>query len=764
MGAMGQDRKVDLTHARARWNEVAPVVERAQRAYYTQDAPVMSDAEYDSLIHELRDLEAEFPALRVPTSPTQQVGGPVLTDFAPVTHRERMMSLEDVFSLEDLHAWYQRACATAGEDALTCTSEVKVDGLAVSLTYEHGVLTRAATRGDGRTGEDVTANVRTIAGVPFVLAGADHPAIIEVRGEIFFPVADFERLNAQLVEAGKAPFANPRNAAAGSLRQKDPAVTASRPLAMVAHGVGAIEGGPGIPSQHELYARFSSWGIPISPYTRLVDSFGQIEEMIADTKRHRHELVHEIDGVVVKVDSRAVQAQLGATSRVPRWAAAYKYPPEEVMTKLLDIQVNVGRTGRVTPFGVMEPVKVAGSTVQMATLHNAQEVARKGVLIGDTVVLRKAGDVIPEIVAPVVALRTGAERAFVMPTHCPSCGAELAPEKESDVDLRCPNQRACPAQIAGRIEHLASRGALDIEALGQQAAIALADPDRDRPADALFPEPQQPVLRTEAGLFALTVQDLRDVQVWRRDKKTRAPQPQLAFWTKPKLSTRGEVREPSKPSATTLRMLHEIAAARTAPLWRYLVALNIRHVGPVAARALAAQFGSLDAIAQADLEELAAVEGVGEIIASSVKDWLEVDWHQDIVAAWRAAGVPFADQPDQQPAATQTLAGLSIVVTGTLAGFTRDEAKESIVQRGGKASAGVSKSTDYVVVGDKPGSKEAKARALGVPILDEDEFRVLLEHGPAGRGGAEVTAEGTVAPADAPPQSSTTGGSATPPE
>ncbi|UNX56421.1 NAD-dependent DNA ligase LigA [Georgenia sp. TF02-10] len=761
---------------RQRWQQIAADIDAAQFAYYVRDAPTISDAEYDALLRELTALEEAHPDLRVPESPTQRVGGTYSTDFATVQHRQPMQSLDDVFSVEELREWTARVHAAAGRTDVAMTCELKIDGLAVNLLYEDGRLVRAATRGDGRTGEDVTLNVRTIDAVPQRLAGDHHPASIEVRGEVFFPVAAFEELNASLVAAGKAPFANPRNSAAGSLRQKDPRVTAGRALDMLAHGVGAVDWGPGGPPaqwsrQSHLYDQLRAWGVPVSPHTRVVDTEAAVEEMIDHYAEHRHAVEHEIDGIVVKVDDFALQRQLGSTSRAPRWAVAYKYPPEEVNTRLLDIRVHVGRTGRVTPYGVMEPVLVAGSTVSMATLHNANEVRRKGVLIGDTVVLRKAGDVIPEIVAPVVDLRDGTERAFVMPDRCPSCGTPLAPAKEGDVDLRCPNARSCPAQLTERVAHIASRGALDIEALGGEAALALTDPEAGRdqviaaraaaagddPADpaaraaaeAGLPGRQQPVLTTEAGLFELTAEDLAEVRVWREVKKDGAGtgrwEQRLFFWTTPAVRKDGTVKEPSRPTATTERMLAELDKAKSQPLWRVLVALSIRHVGPTAARALAAELGSLDAIQRADAEELAAVDGVGPVIAEALAEWFTVGWHQEILRRWAAAGVRMADERDAS--VPRTLEGLTVVVTGSLEGFSRDSAKEAIIARGGKASGSVSKKTDFVVVGANAGTKEARARELGRPILDEAGFVALLEGGP---GAVAAEAAEMRGPGDAP--------------
>ena len=674
---------------RRRWQELADEVREHQFRYYVRDAPVISDAEFDAMLRRLEALENEHPELRRPDSPTQLVGGAgFATDFTPAEHLERMLSLDNVFDPDELAAWAARIKDEIGP-AAEYLCELKIDGVALSLVYRDGRLNRAATRGDGRTGEDVTLNARTIDDIPERLAGTEEfplPGVLEVRGEVFFRVVDFEELNAGLVAEGKPPFANPRNSAAGSLRQKNPAVTARRRLRMICHGLGHAEGfAPA--SLHDAYRALEAWGLPVSEHTARVKGLDAVTERIAFWGEHRHEVEHEIDGVVVKVDDVALQRRLGSTSRAPRWAVAYKYPPEEATTKLLDIRVNVGRTGRVTPFAYMEPVKVAGSTVGLATLHNASEVKRKGVLIGDTVVIRKAGDVIPEVLGPVVDLRDGTEREFVMPTHCPECGTELAPAKEGDADIRCPNSRTCPAQLRERVFHVAGRGAFDIEGLGYEAAIALL---------------QAGVIADEGDLFTLTEDDLLRTDLFTTQK--------------------GEV------SANGRRLLANLGKAKAQPLWRVLVALSIRHVGPTAARALATEFGSLEAIESATEEQLAATEGVGPTIAAAVTDWFTVDWHRAIVDKWRAAGVRMADERDSS--VERTLEGLTVVVTGSLAGFSRDGAKEAIIARGGKAAGSVSKKTDFVVAGDSPGSKYDKAIELGVPVLDEDGFSRLLEGGP----------------------------------
>jgi DNA ligase (NAD+) len=675
--------------------------------YYVLDAPTVSDADYDVAMRRLEELEEQYPELRTPSSPTQRVGGTYSTLFTPVDHLERMLSLDNVFTVEELAAWAHRVERDAGAvPGYLC--ELKVDGLAVNLVYQDGRLVRGATRGDGRTGEDVTPNVRTLDNVPDRLSGDDIPRVLEVRGEVFFPVERFEALNAALVEAGKPPYANPRNTAAGSLRQKDPRVTATRGLQMVVHGVGRVEGGPVVTAQSGWYEQLQAWGLPTSARAKVVPNLTEVQKFVDHFGEHRHDVEHEIDGVVVKVDDLGLQRRLGSTSRAPRWAIAYKYPPEEVNTKLLDIQVNVGRTGRVTPFGVMEPVKVAGSTVDRATLHNQWEVERKGVLIGDTVVLRKAGDVIPEIVGPVVALRDGSERPFVMPTVCPACGTALAPEKEGDKDIRCPNSRYCPAQVRERLFSLSSRSALDIEALGYEGVVALLDAG---------------VITDEGDLFDLAPAADGD------DERARDVLASVPLYTRAakKSDPPERVRDGRVLSATGEKLLTNLAQAKTRPLWRILVALSIRHVGPTAARALATRFGDLAAIRAASVEELADTEGVGGVIAEAVVEWFSVDWHVAIVDKWAAAGVRTADEADDTP---KTLAGLTVVVTGSLAGFSRDEAKEAIVSRGGKAAASVSKKTDFVVVGENAGSKAEKAEQLGVPVLDEDGFRALLENGP----------------------------------
>jgi DNA ligase (NAD+) len=723
-GGQNQDAAPEAApaDARRRHADLSLEITEADHRYYVLDSPTISDIDYDTKMRELRALEERYPDLRTPDSPTQTVHGTVSTLFTPVEHLERLLSLDNVFADEDLGGWSDRAARLGGAGPYLC--ELKIDGLAIDLVYRDGALVRAATRGDGRTGEDVTPNIRTISSIPARLSGPGYPAVLEVRGEVFLPVAAFEKLNESLLDAGKPAFANPRNSAAGSLRQKDPRITASRALDAIIHGIGRVEGseqqgGPageagisgtvgeadirgtaaspgeaghleGAPdSQSGWYERLREWGLPVSRLYKVVPDMAGVREYIAYYAEHRHDPPYEIDGVVVKIDQIEMQRALGSTSRAPRWAIAYKYPPEEVTTRLLDIRVNVGRTGRVTPFAVMEPVKVSGSTVVNATLHNADEIKRKGVLIGDMVILRKAGDVIPEVLGPVADLRTGAEREYEYPVACPECGTVLTRE-EGEVDWRCPNTRGCPAQLRERLFHLAGRGAFDIEVLGYEAVTALLDCG---------------LVADEGDVFSLTEERLLTCPFF--------------------------VVKQGTLSANAARLLGNLADARTRPLWRILVALSIRHVGPTAARALAAEFGSLAAIEAANTDALAAVDGVGPTIAASLHDWFAEDWHRAIVAKWRDAGVRL-EEPDFDPsrAAARLLAGVTVVITGTLPELSRDEAGEAVRAAGGKVTSSVSKKTDFVVAGENAGSKYDKAVELGIPILDEPAFRVLLADGP----------------------------------
>lgn len=703
--------------AREKHAQLAEQIEEHRFRYYVKDAPVVSDAEFDKLLRALEALEEEYPELRTPDSPTQKVAGAYETEFTAVQHRERMLSLDNAFDEAELAAWADRVAKEVGTSDHHFLCELKVDGLAVNLTYEHGRLTRAATRGDGRMGEDITPNVRTIAEIPDRLRGDRIPDLVEIRGEVYFPMEKFQELNARLVEAGDKPFANPRNAAAGSLRQKDPRVTATRPLHMVVHGIGAREGFDGLDRLSGAYDLLREWGLPTTPYSKVVDDLDGVREFIAYYGENRHSVQHEIDGVVVKLDEIPLQGRLGSTSRAPRWAIAWKYAPEEVNTKLVNIRVGVGRTGRVTPYAQVEPVTVAGSEVEFATLHNQDVVKAKGVLIGDTVVLRKAGDVIPEILGPVVDLRDGSEREFVMPAECPECGTPLAPAKEGDIDLRCPNGRTCPAQLRERLFYLAGRKSLDIENFGYVAAAALTKPL----------EPAEPPLKDEGDLFDLTIEQLLPIKAYvldqdsglpKRDPKTGEEKIATVF-----------ANQQGEPKKNALAMLENIADAKSRPLARVLTGLSIRHVGPVAAEALAREFRSIDRIEQATEEELAATGGVGAIIAASLKEWFTVDWHQEILRKWRAAGVRMAEESSGEDEGPRPLEGLTVVVTGTLEHHTRDGAKEQLQIRGAKVTGSVSK-TSFVVVGDNPGSKYDKAMQLKVPVLNEDGFAVLLEQGP----------------------------------
>ena len=654
-----------------------------QFKYYVLDAPSISDAVFDKLWKELVELEKKHPQYRLESSPTLQVGGGFSTSFAQFDHIEKMMSLDNVFDESELATWFDRVEKSGVKNSWLC--EVKVDGLAINLLYEDGRLTRALTRGNGTTGEDVTLNIKTIKSVPTELSGKNLPATLEVRGEVFFPLQSFDELNDSLEEAGKPRFANPRNAAAGSLRQKDPKITASRPLDVVVHGIGAATG-VSFEKQSTAYELLKGWGLPTSKRYKVVSSRNEVLDFIKGYEKDRHNVEHEIDGVVIKVNEISAQNSLGYTSRAPKWAIAYKYPPEEVVTKLLDIKVSVGRTGRVTPFAFMEPVKVAGSTVTNATLHNAQEIVRKGILIGDTVLIRKAGDVIPEVLAPVLEKRDGSERAFVMPSKCPDCASKLRAMSEGDVDIRCPNSQSCPAQVVERLFYIGSRSALDIDVLGYEAAAALL-------ADKLVID--------EGDLFGLTLKDLARSEFFKK--------------------------KDGSLSVIADRFIAGLELAKTRPLWRILVALSIRHVGPTSAQALANKFGSIANIQKASAQELADIDGVGQVMAEAIVEWFSIDWHKQIVKKWEKAGVALVDAPKEK--IKQTLAGLTLVVTGSLVDFTRDGAAEAITSRGGKASSSVSSKTDFLVAGDAAGSKLDKAQELGITILDEAGFKKLLEKG-----------------------------------
>lgn len=754
-----------LDEARTESDRLIGLIIGARDAYYGRDAEIVDDATYDSWMRRLEAVERLHPEVQGQDSPTLTVGAAESSMFAPVEHAERMLSLDNVFSADELREWCTKTQLASGR-AVRWLLELKIDGLAINLRYEHGVLVSAATRGDGRVGEDVTVNAVRVAGIPSRLSGSGHPPLVEVRGEVYIPVAAFDELNAlqarmreQVIAEGRTrgvddekilrsaarrfpAFANPRNAASGGLRQQldkksglelEAGTARIDSLRLLVHGIGAWPAPP-VASQSEVYALLAEWGLPTSPYFRTTDALDGVVEFVEYYGAHRHDVEHELDGIVIKVDELALHDELGATSRAPRWAIAYKYPPEQVNTKLLDIVVSVGRTGRATPFAVMEPALVAGSVVRQATLHNQEVVVAKGVLIGDTVVLRKAGDVIPEVLGPVVELRDGTERAFVMPTQCPECGATLAPAKEGDIDLRCPNTRTCPAQVRGRVEHIGSRGALDIEALGEVTAAALTQPS----------VPETPPLETEAGLFDLTLEQLVPIEVVVRDAETGEPKldeqtgalvTRSPFRRNPTTAERRDGTDGPQPSAQALTLLDELEKAKTKDLWRYLVALNIRHVGPVAARALAQWFGSIAAIRGATREELAAVDGVGGIIADSLIDWFTVDWHRDIVDRWQLSGVrletPGHPGPGASVGAGGVLDGLTIVATGSLEGYTREGAQEAIIAAGGKAASSVSKKTHFVAAGPGAGSKLAKAEDLGLRVIDAAQFRILVEQGPA---------------------------------
>jgi DNA ligase (NAD+) len=685
--------------------ELVDLINKHRFAYYQSNTSLISDADYDKLMRELEQLESKYPQLINGDSPTQSVGGEASQTFQPSVHLEKMMSLDNVFSMEDLDSWLEKT----GGGPFLC--ELKIDGLAINLRYEKGKLVSAATRGDGSVGEDVTRNVLAVKGIPHELAGKDLPEVVEVRGEVFFSLEDFAKLNQSLIDQGKAPFANPRNSASGSLRQKDSSVTASRPLQMIVHGVGAFNSGS-LKTQSEIYKQLKAWGLPTSSRYQVHKLESDVRKYILDFEAKRHTLEHEIDGVVIKVDELTRQQSLGFTSRAPRWAIAYKYPPEQVNTKLLDIKVSIGRTGRATPYAVLEPIRVAGSEVEFATLHNQEVVAAKGILIGDTVVLRKAGDVIPEILGPVMALRDGSERKFVMPKKCPECQSPLAPAQDGDVDLRCPNAKSCPAQLRERIAYIGSRSALDIEALGFVTAVALTQPI----------EPLDAPVKSEADLFTLTLEKLLPIKSRVVDADTGAA----------KLDSEGNEKvveyfrkKDGSPATVATKLLEELEKAKNQPAWRVLVSLSIRHVGPVAARSLLNSFGSIDKVFSASEEELAAVDGVGQVVARTIKEWIQVDWHNEIVTAWKNAGANFTQEISQGESGV--FSGMSIVVTGTLESLSRDQAEEAIIAAGGKAASSVSKNTSFVLAGANAGSKLGKAESLGVQVIGEAEFLKRLK-------------------------------------
>lgn len=704
---------------RERRDQVVGLIEQARNDYYLHDKPTISDIEYDELFRELESIEAQYPEIITGDSPTQSVGGQASDVFGEFQHPTKMWSLDNVFDDAELDAWLTRV----GGHEFLC--ELKIDGLAINAIYRNGELETLATRGSGSVGENVTANMEYMTCIPQTLKavpGARIPELLEVRGEVYFSLAQFDQINLEVTAVGRTAFANPRNAAAGTLRQRidkrieavneasiradgktadskqaqtlqkhidelDRAKSALSRLGLIVHGIGAHEGLE-INAQSHAYEIMKSWGLPTSARVKVVQGAQEVKDYITYFGMHREEIEHDIDGVVIKVDDLREQEELGFTARAPRWAVAFKYPPTVVRTTLLDISVQVGRTGRITPRAQVEPVLVAGSTVSYATLHNGFEVTRKGVLIGDKIFLRKAGDVIPEILGPVVEERDGTQRPFVMPTNCPECASVLAPEKEDDKDLRCPNTQSCPAQLRGRLEHLGSRAVLDIEGLGEKAARALLEDQ---------------VIDDEGDLFLLTEEKLAASD----------------FFVK---GTNRDLAENAKT------LLAQLEVAKVKPLWRIVAGLSIRHIGPPTAQALTKAFPNLDDLGRATVDELSQVEGIGATTAIAIAEWFSEPWHREIIEKWRQGGVRMFDEKiDSGP---QTLAGLTIVVTGTVEGFTRESAQEAITSRGGKAASSVSKNTHFVVIGEGAGSKAAKAEELGRPILDAQGFKLLLEQGP----------------------------------
>jgi DNA ligase (NAD+) len=664
--------------AKERAAELRDLIRYHDYRYYVLDDPVISDAEYDELVRELKALEETYPSLVTPDSPTQRVGPPPSEVFGEVHHRVPMLSLDNALSMDELRSWGNRIAKALDEEIAYCT-EPKIDGLSCNLTYQDGHLVLAATRGNGFVGEDVTLNVKTIPDIPSSLRIADPPELVEIRGEIYMPIEAFEALNKEQERIGGKIFANPRNAAAGSLRQKDPKVTAERHLSIWCYGIGAAEG-IDFDSQWQVLQWIAEVGLPVNPLVERHEDLDSVYRYCEKIQAMRHGLPYEIDGVVVKVDSLAQQERLGATSKAPRWAIAFKFPPEERTTRLLDIQVHVGRTGAVTPVAVLEPVRVAGSTVTHASLHNEDEVRRKGILIGDWVIVRKAGDVIPEIVGPIVERRTGEEREFVMPEKCPVCGAPIV-RPEGEVVARCSGGFSCPAQVLERLHHFASRQAMDIEGLGYETLSLLLD---------------EGLVNDEGDLYYLDPADI--------------------------------AKFPGFAEKSVSNLMAAIEASKRRPLQNLLVGLGIRHVGPRAAKILAEHFGSLDALASASVEELEALPEIGPTIAESVYRYFRDPDHLKIIDKLRKAGVNMVAERREKKG---PLAGLQIVVTGTLDRFSRQEAEEAIEAAGGRASSSVSKKTDFVVVGTNPGSKLAKAQELGIPTIDEEQFVLLLEKGPS---------------------------------
>ena len=664
--------------AKVRVEELRELINHHSYRYHVLDDPEVADVEYDELVRELQALEDRFPELITPDSPTQRVGNVPADLFAPVQHRAPMLSLDNAFSFEELEAWAARVERRVG-DAARFACELKIDGIACALTYERGVLVKGATRGDGVRGEDITANVRTVRGVTHRLVLKDPPPLIEVRGEMYLPVKAFEQLNEQLTEAGQRPFANPRNAAAGSLRQKDPTVTRSRPLRLWVHSFGAAEG-----VTFESHLGFLSWaesaGLPVPPTTKGADSIEEVEGFLTHWEEHRHSVDWEIDGTVIKVDQTELQRELGATSHAPRWAIAFKFPPEERTGLLKRIDVHTGRTGKVTPFAVMEPVFVGGVTITNATLHNEDEVRRKDVRERDTVIVRRAGDVIPEIVGPVLSKRPKSARKWKMPKGCPSCGTPLV-RREGEVDYRCPNKTGCPSQGQEWLFHFAGRGALDIEGLGFMTLIALVE---------------KGFVQDPADIYSLTAEQLAELDGF-ADK-------------------------------SIANLLTQIEGSKDRPLWRLLVGLNIRHVGSHVAQLLADAFGSIDVLATASVDDIDDVPSIGPEIAASVREWFDDPENLALVDRLKAAGVRVADERVAAEPKEGPLTGKTIVLTGTMPTMTREEGTELAQAAGARAASSVSKKTDFVVAGENAGSKLAKAEELGVEVIDEAEFRRRL-HG-----------------------------------
>lgn len=791
----------EFVAAKERVIELTASLDAAREAYYRDGSSSLADAAYDAQIAELKELERRWPELDGQDSPTRAVGAPVAagSGFMPHRHLQRMYSLDNVFNEDELAGWLEKTAA-AVEQPVAWLTELKIDGLAISLTYENGKLVTAATRGDGVVGEDITANAKLILAIPQQLEGADVPQTVEVRGEIFYETAAFAKIQARQQELqaayeetwvprrkneDKPPvkypvFANARNTAAGALRQLQ---SGKKPeelelirerlglLSLCVHGIGVWESGASPVSQSATYKQMAAWGLPVSSHNRLCGSAAEVIEFITKYAAKRDRIEHEIDGAVVKLDSFAQQQVLGATSRAPRWAIAFKYPPQEVHTKLLDIRCGVGRTGRVTPYAVMKPVQVAGSEVRSATLHNQEVVRAKGILIGDEVVLRKAGDVIPEILGALVQERTGAEQEWQMPAKCPVCETELVQMKAGDVDLRCPNARGCAAQIAGRIEYMGSRKVLDVEALGEVIARALVEP-------CYVENPLQkapPVLQSEAELFDLQLADLVPLGVVRIDPDTAMPYdletaqkliadnpekykwsnfvtapfqkviqdypPAAAGMTKEERRKNGfkKNHRVALPSKTAEKLLEQLEKAKTSELWRLLAALSIRHVGPVVARDLATWFGSFEALFNANAEELTAVPGVADETAQMIIAWYQQPENREIITRWKAAGVRLyiPDHPGPGAAVVTPegpLSGFTVVATGSLEGYSREEAKAAIVAAGGKVASSVSKNTSFVAAGSGAGSKLVKAEALGIPVLDAAQFQILVTQGPAALG------------------------------